>query len=320
MGVDKVRPSGSGGSESVGEAGASGAAAATRSDDARAALLLALGGFAMLSVGDGLVKSLAGSWPGTGVAALRYLFGALGLGLAVAWRSGRAGFVLPLPLVQFGRGAAVALATICFFMGAMAMPLADATAIQFTSPMLTAMLSAVLLGERAPRAAWGATALAFIGVLLVLRPEVARLGAAALYPLAAALGMACLMILNRRAAGSAPMLTLQFLIAAFAAPMIAAAALLGNLSGLPAFRLSVPGWEVVWKCAAVAVTGSVAHLLIFAATTKASAAVTAPMVYIQLLIALAIGALFFGDVPDPAMLGGAALIIVGGMWLWRSQC
>ena len=78
---------------------------------------------------------------------------------------------MPRPRLQLGRGAAVALATICFFMAVMAMPLADATAIQFTSPILTGILSALVLGERAPRAVWGATALAFAGVLVVLRPN-----------------------------------------------------------------------------------------------------------------------------------------------------
>jgi drug/metabolite transporter (DMT)-like permease len=78
--------------------------------------------------------------------------GAGGVGAALQFRRDRAGggggaaarargLRLPRPWLQFGRGAAVALATICFFLGVMAMPLADATAIQFTSPILTAMLS-----------------------------------------------------------------------------------------------------------------------------------------------------------------------------------
>src|SRR5688572_27176496 len=111
-----------------------------KSNETRTALLLALLGFASLSVGDGLAKSMTGEWPGTAVSALRYIFGAAGLTVAVAIRHGRQGFVLPRPWLQVGRGAAVALATICFFMGVMAMPLADATAILFTSPMLTLVL------------------------------------------------------------------------------------------------------------------------------------------------------------------------------------
>ncbi|HKR25398.1 MAG TPA: DMT family transporter, partial [Allosphingosinicella sp.] len=179
----------------------------------RSALTLALCGFISLAFGDAVVKSMAGAWPGTAVAALRYSFGAIGLVAIVAAVHGRAGFRVPRPALQLGRGAAVALATICFFMAVMAMPLADATAIQFTSPMLTGILSALLLGERAPKAVWGATALAFAGVLIVLRPNLLALGPAAFWPLGAAFGMAWLMIFNRKAAGAASALAMQWLVA-----------------------------------------------------------------------------------------------------------
>ena len=43
------------------------------------------------------------------------------------------------------------------------------------------------------------------------------------------------------------------------------------------------------------------------------------MTYVQLLIAAALGWAMFGDAPDAATFGGAALIIGGGLWLWRSQ-
>jgi len=285
----------------------------------RSALLLAICGFGTLSVGDAVVKSMGGAWPGTGVAALRYGFGALGLAVAVAIVHGRGGFAMPRPGLQAGRGAAVALATICFFMGVMAMPLADATAIQFTSPMLTGILSALVLGEKAPKEVWLATLLAFTGVLIVLRPEAAALGAAAFWPLGAALGMAGLMIFNRKAAGAAPALAMQLLLAVVAAPLLIAAATLLHLTGAPQFQIGGPSLEVVLKCAAVAVLATSGHLLIYLATVRASAAVVAPMTYFQLIVALALGWAWFGNAPDLPMLGGAALIIAGGLWLWRSQ-
>src|SRR5688572_16678923 len=141
---------------------------------ARLALLIALAGFCSLSVGDAVVKSMAGAWPAPAVSALRYCFGVAGLALYVALAHGRAGFVLPRPGLQLGRGAAVALATLCFFLGVMAMPLADATAIQFTSPILTALLAPLVLGERTRRTTWVATLLAFAGVLV--RSEERRVG------------------------------------------------------------------------------------------------------------------------------------------------
>lgn len=284
-----------------------------------AALGIALAGFAILSVGDAVVKSMAGQWPGTGVSALRYSFGALGLGIAVAVRGGRAGFVLPRPWLQAGRGAAVALATLCFFMGVMAMPLASATAVQFTSPIVTALLSPFVLKERAPRAVWGATLLAFAGVLVVLRPNLLALGPVALYPLGAAFGMSWLMMFNRKAAGDAPILAMQFLLAAFAAPLLVAAAILLHLSGDPHFVLAMPSAMVVAKCLAVAVFATTGHSLIYTAVLRATAATVAPMTYVQLLMAALLGWAFFGNRPDAPTFLGAALIIAGGLLLWRAQ-
>lgn len=285
----------------------------------RSALILALCGFISLALGDAIVKSMAGAWPGTAVAALRYGLGAIGLAAIVAAVHGREGFRVPRPRLQLGRGAAVAFATICFFMAVMALPLADATAIQFTSPMLTGILSALVLGERAPRAVWGATALAFAGVLIVLRPNVLALGWEAFWPLGAAFGMAWLMIFNRKAAGSAPALAMQLLLAMVAAPLLIAAAALLHATGAPQFHIGPPDAIVVLKCLAVAAFATLGHLFIYSATVRASAAVVAPMTYVQLVVAIGLGWAWFGNAPDLAMLGGAALIIGGGLWLWRSQ-
>jgi drug/metabolite transporter (DMT)-like permease len=272
-----------------------------------------------LSIGDAVVKTMAGQWPGTAVATLRYSAGAAGLAIVVAVTEGRRGFRVPMPWLQFGRGAGVSIATICFFLGVMAMPLADATAIQFTSPMITGILSALLLGEKAPKAVWGATALAFAGVLVVLRPNVIALGPAAFYPLGAAAGMACLMICNRKAAGAASPIAMQLLVAMMAVPILIVATGALALSGAAQFQVPAPPASVVVKCLAVACTATVAHLLIFMAVVRASAAVVAPMTYVQLLIAAALGWLLFGTAPDLSTFGGGALIIGGGLLLWRSQ-
>ncbi|HEX9932004.1 MAG TPA: DMT family transporter [Allosphingosinicella sp.] len=285
----------------------------------RASLLIALSGFALLSVGDAVVKSMAGDWPGTAVAALRYSFGAIGLAIVAAMAHGASGLRAPRPGLQLGRGAAVALATICFFMGVMAMPLADATAIQFTSPIVTAMLAPLVLKERSPAAVWLATLLAFAGVLVVLRPNVTELGVVALWPLGAAFGMSWLMMLNRMTAGDAPLLAMQFVLALVAAPLlIAAAALLHSFAGAP-FRIDPPSLEVVLKCLFVAFSATTGHALIFAAVLRANAAAVAPMTYVQLLVAAGIGWAWFGEVPDAATFAGAALIVAGGLWLLRAQ-
>jgi drug/metabolite transporter (DMT)-like permease len=280
-------------------------------------LLIALSGFALLSVGDAVIKTIGGVWPGTAVAALRYCLGAVGLGLFL-WRTeGRAGFIIPMPKIQLLRGFSVAIATLAFFSAIFLMPLAEATAIVFIGPMLTAMISAVWLKEPASRSTWIAAIAAFIGVIIIIRPNFALLGAAALLPLIGALGMAFMMIGNRKVAGSGSPLQMQFLIAAIAAPMLLVAATIGHFSGVKALAVPVPDGSVILRCAFVACTATASHWLVYLGTTRSSAAQIAPMVYVQLLVAMVLGILVFHDWPDGMSLLGSAIIVGAGLYLWQ---
>lgn len=289
------------------------------SSSARSGLLYALCGFALLSMGDAVIKSIAGAWPGTAVAALRYSIGAIGLGTLLFLKEGRQGFALPMPKMQLLRGFSVAMATICFFSSIFLMPLADATAIGFTSPMITAIFSAIFLRERTHVTKWLAILIAFGGVLLIMRPNVAELGWVALMPLAAATSMALVMIGNRAVAGTGSPLLMQFLVASVAVPFVMIAALIGHFSGIEALHVGVPDWTIIARCALVAVTASFAHWFIFMGTTRASAAEIAPMTYVQLLIAIGLGIILFGDWPDLTSLAGAGVIIVSGLILLRGS-
>lgn len=281
-------------------------------------LLFALGGYILLSMGDAVVKSMVPLWPATAIAALRYFLGAVGLGVFLFLKEGKSGFVLLNPMLHWGRALAVSMSAVCFFIGVKLMPLGDATAITFIGPMLTALLSALFLGEKATRTTILASMVAFAGVLIVLRPNVAEVGLAALFPIGAALGMSILILLNRKAAGTASVLALQFSVAALATPILVVAAVIGDHSGISSMDVQWPHWSVILRCAIVAVSASCAHTLIFMATTRASAATIAPMTYVQLIVAITIGAILFGDMPDLTSLGGSALIVGAGLFLWRS--
>ena len=226
--------------------------------------------------GDAIIKTIAGAWPGTAVAALRYAVGALGLGTLLFVKQGRQGFAIPMPKFQLLRGFAVATATICFFSSIFLMPLAEATAIGFTSPIITAVLSFIIPHERTNATKWLATIIAFGGVLLIMRPNVEELGWAALLPLASAFAMALVMIGNRKVAGAGTPLLMQFLVASVAAPVIITAAVAGHFSGIPALHVGVPDWTIIARCCVVAITASFGHWLIFMGTTRASAAEIAP--------------------------------------------
>lgn len=283
-----------------------------------AGMLFALAGFALLSCGDGLIKSTSGQWPGTAVAALRFTLGAIGLGVVLLIVEGPSGFRFPRPRVQFARGFFLAAATVTFFSSIFLMPLATATSIQFMAPLLTAVISSILYKEKLSRGRWIATLIAFIGVMIVLRPSFADLGWAALLPLAAAFGMSGLMLTNARAAGSGSVLLNQFLVAAIAAPLLVLYAMVGHVSGFAALQVGWPSGYVVAVCATIAVTASFSHMLVYLATARSSAATVAPMVYVQIIVAIAIGVVFYRDYPDLIAMAGTVVIITSGIYLLRS--
>jgi drug/metabolite transporter (DMT)-like permease len=73
------------------------------------------------------------------------------------------------------------------------------------------------------------------------------------------------------------------------------------------------------KCLAVAVFATMGHTLIFAAVARASASVVAPMTYVQLLVAAALGWLWFGDPPDASDLRRRRPHHRRRLLLWRAQ-
>ena len=284
----------------------------------REGLLLALGGFALLSSGDVLVKSMAGQWPGPAIGALRYVIGLLGLGALLYAREGWAGFRMERMGWHAARGFGVAFSATMFFTAVQIMPIAEATAISFTSPIVTALLAAALIGEPMRRETWVASLVAFTGVLIVLRPNFAAIGAAAMLPLFAAVGMALLIIGNRAVLGRGSALAMQVNVAVFATLFLVLFTLVGHLSGIPMLHVGPPPWSVLAKSAVIAVSGSSAHALIYLATSRAGAATVAPMTYFQLLMAGFYGWLLFGEYPDAAALAGAGIIIAAGLYLWRA--
>ena len=281
--------------------------------------LIAVAGFALLSCGDAVIKSMAGSWPVPAVAALRFVLAVPLLTALVAVKDGAAAFSVEKPWLQFGRGLMLAGSSIAFFLSIFAMPLAEATAIVFVSPVITALASAVFLKEPLHPKAWLASVLALVGVAFVLRPNVAALGAVAFLPLVAALFFSAMIILNRMAAGTGKPMALQWAMVAVAAPVVLIGAVIGHFSGAPSLAIAWPDSSVVLRCAIVAISASGAHWLIFQGTMRASAANAAQAVYIQLPVALTIDALVFRHFPDIVALFGAALIVAAGLSMWLHQ-
>lgn len=284
----------------------------------RSGILIALCGFALLSVGDAVIKTMSGEWSPLAVAALRFALGSAGLSILLAANEGEESFRPRSTRLQAARGFCLAAASLCFFSAIFVMPLATAMALAFVSPVIVALLSGPILGEKVRPAVWVASLAALVGVGLVLRPNLAELGVVALLPLASALFFALMIIANRASAGQGSALSMQVFVQIGAMPLLILAALGGHLSGADSLQLTMPDWTIVARCAVVAITASSAHWLAYIGTQRAGAATIAPTTYVQMLVATFMGWWWFDDIPDLLTLVGAAIIIGAGLLLWWS--
>jgi drug/metabolite transporter (DMT)-like permease len=282
----------------------------------RAGLAFALAGFCTLSIGDAIVKGMAGLWPAPAIAATRYLVGSIVLAAMLYRAEGPSALRLPRDPVQWVRGVAISCSAMGMFLAVWLMPLATATTIFFTQPMITAVLATVLLGERARPSTWIATVAAFGGVFLALRPNFATAGWGVLFPVMGATGMSVTIIANRVATGRASHLALQYYMSATAMIFLILATLAMHFLGPANFHVEAPDWTVIARCALIGLTATLAQWLIFMGTVKAGAGTIAPMTYGQLLMATLFGYLFFGDHPDALSFLGAAIIVGAGLYLW----
>ena len=282
----------------------------------RAGLLFALAGFSTLSIGDAIIKGMPGAWPAPAMAATRYVAGTLLLAALLARYEGMGALRLPRDPLQWLRGVAISVAAVGMFLAVWIMPLAEATTIVFTQPIITAVLAMMFLGERARLSTWLATLVAFAGVYLVLRPNFETAGWGVLLPVLSAAGMAVTIIANRKVTGRASVLAMQYYMSVTAMLFLLVASAGAHFAGPENFHLNWPEWSVVARCAFIGMTATLAQWLIFMGTVKAGAGTVAPMTYGQLLMAVALGWIFFGDRPDLTALAGAAVIIGSGLFLW----
>lgn len=276
-----------------------------------------MAGFTCLAIGDAIIKTMAGEWSPIAIAALRFAIAAMALSAILGLKEGRTGFVPQSLWLQAGRGFCLAMGSSLFFAGVFIMPLAEATAITFISPIFVALLSGPLLKEKTRKATYFASFLAFAGVLIVLRPNVALIGWGALFPVCSSFFISLLMIANRASAGQGSSLSMQAFVAIGATPVLIAAALIGNMSGIETLHVAWPEWHVVLRCGIVAVSATGAHWLIYMGSQRAGASVIAPASYVQILSSTTLSCLLFDHFPDLMTLIGVGIILCAGLIIWR---
>jgi len=181
----------------------------------------------------------------------------------------------------------------------------------FLVPILIALMSAPLLGERIDARRWIAILVGFAGVLVVVRPGSAAFHPAMLLSLANAVIYAAFNLMTRKLAAYDSPETIQFL------PALAASVVLAP------FALAVwepPHGALEWTVLCLmGVYGGVGHYLLAMAHRYAPASTLAPFLYQQILYMAAFGYLVFGSVPDPAVWIGAAIVIASGLYLFSRE-
>jgi drug/metabolite transporter (DMT)-like permease len=186
-----------------------------------------------------------------------------------------------------------------------ALPFATVFAIEFMFPVWVALLATLLLGERMNRGRVVMLVLGLAGVLVILRPGFALIHPAALVMLAGSLGFAVNIITTKKLSSTDSTLAIVFWMLVMQTP--------------PALIAALPHWvapqmaHVPWICA-LGLCNVAAHLCLTRALRLADASLVVPIDFLRLPLIAFIGAMYYAERLDPAVLIGAAMIFAGSYY------
>jgi drug/metabolite transporter (DMT)-like permease len=208
--------------------------------------------------------------------------------------------------LHFLRAVLGLLGMLCWFWAISNMPLASAVALNFTLPLFITVLAVVVLHETVRARRWTATAVGFLGTLVILRPGAAVISQPALLVLLASVFMAS-------AAITIKMLSRTENPNAIVAYMVT---FLTPLSLVPAlFVWTTPGWSALLWLVALGGLATLAHQSLTRAFHAADASALMPFDYARLPFAAAIGYVAFGQSVDVWTWVGGAIIAGAGVYI-----
>lgn len=211
------------------------------------------------------------------------------------------------PRLQLLRALMQAVMTALNFWALQYLQLDVTGAIQFSVPILIAVISARLLGERLDARRWIAILVGFAGVLLIVRPGSQGFHPAIILSLLNAVLYALFNMLTRRLAATELPATTQLWSALGAAILLTPFGLM---------HWTPPQDAIAWILVlAMGAFGGLGHLMVTQAHRYASAAVLGPFLYQQIIYMTLFGWLLFGHVPDAAVIGGASVVVASGLYL-----
>ena len=266
--------------------------------------------FCFLSL-DAIMKHLLETYPLVQVTWARFFFATI-VAIVLCGQRLPSLAVSRHPGMQSARSVLLMTTTGLFNAGIITVPLATATTIMFTNPLLVTLLSVPLLGERVGAQRWFGVATGFLGALIVVRPwqgDFGGAGSGALYLLAAALFNANYQILTRKVRSDDPLTSLLF---------TATAGAIVTSCMVPWFW-KTPTWDVWLFFMGCGLCGGLGHYCLIRAMSAAPAAVVAPFNYSSLVWSVLFGLVIWGDFPDHWTWAGAALIIGSGLYVFHRE-
>jgi len=197
-----------------------------------------------------------------------------------------------------------------WFTSVTVLPLAQAVALNFTFPLFATILAVLVLKEVVRLRRWTATAIGFLGVLIILRPWNEGLQPLLFLPIAAAFFMASAAIAVKRLSATESPVTVVFYMNLFMTPA----------SLIPA----IPSWTwpsgMAWICLiALGLFAMLSHLMLVRAYALADASLIQPFDYLRLPFTALIGYLVFAEVPSPWLWVGAAVIAGSTFYIARRE-
>ncbi|MFX0543092.1 DMT family transporter [Roseovarius sp. S4756] len=252
------------------------------------------------------------------------------LALIMPFSGGLRVFHTRRPGAHLLRGCFIVCANVCLFLGLAALPIADAVAIFFISPLAIAVMSVIFLKETVGPRRWVAILVGLVGVLLIVQPGTEAFQIASLLPAVAAVLYGAMHMVTRkiRDTESAATMTIYVIFT-----FLISSAVIGLLIGdgrfetgaHPALSFLLRAWAPIdtpdlWVIAMLGIAGVGGSWLITQAYRLSEAAFAAPFEYVAMPVAIFWGAVFFDTWPSANAWIGIALIIGSGLYmLWREQ-
>jgi drug/metabolite transporter (DMT)-like permease len=273
--------------------------------------------FAGMSV---LVRYLGDRYPVGQVVFFRSAFAIVPVVIIYAWRGElEAAIRMSNPFRHLGRGLTAVGAMFCNFSALARLPVVDATAISFVSPLFTVAMSALILKERVRIYRWSAVLVGFSGVLVMLAPRLNLSQSAAAE--AGAIG-ASLALLGAIFSAGSTIQTRAMTMTETTSSIVISFSLICAIAGLATwpFGWVTPTWLEFVALVTIGVFGGLAHILLTESYRLAPASLVAPFDYTSMLWALLLGFLVFHEVPSALVFVGAGIIAAAGLFvIWRER-